>query len=257
MIFTQEQMDRYARQIILRDFGSQGQERLLAGRVLIVGVGGLGSAASLYLAAAGVGTLGLVDGDDVEISNLQRQIIHATSDIGHPKVMSAAKKIKKLNPDVVVKTYAQQVVATNIMQLMADYDFVIDGTDNAAAKFLINDACVLLNKPYVHGGVLAFKGQIMTIKPRVSACYRCIFPEPPPESALPQCSEDGVMGVLPGLIGVLQATEALKFLLCRGELLTGRLLIYDGWETRLREVLIRRNPLCPVCGEEPSITGLK
>lgn len=256
MIFNEAQMDRYARQIILRDFGSRGQQCLMEGSVLIIGVGGLGSSVALYLAAAGVGTIGVADPDVVDISNLQRQVIHFTPDIGKLKVCSAEEKIQKLNPEVVVRKHVQRVVATTIAPLIADYDFVIDCTDNAAAKFLINDACVLGNKPYSHGGVQAFDGQILTVIPRVSACYRCIFPEMPVDAALPKCSEAGVLGVLPGMIGVLQATEALKFLLQKGDLLIGRLLVYNALEMRFREVPIKRNLACPVCGNIPTITTL-
>jgi molybdopterin/thiamine biosynthesis adenylyltransferase len=224
---------------------------------LIIGAGGLGSPIALYLAAAGVGTIGIADADVVELSNLQRQIAHRTKDIGMPKVLSAREKMEAMNPDVRVNTYHTWISADNILDIINGYDFVIDGTDNFAAKFLINDACVLAGKPYSHGGILHFVGQTLTIIPGQSACYRCIFPTPPPKDAIPTCSQAGVLGVLPGVIGMMQATEALKYLLGIGELLTGRLLVYDALAMTFRTVKVRRNPHCPICGENPTITELK
>jgi len=255
-MLTEEQVLRYSRHIILKEVGGKGQQKLLAGRVLIIGAGGLGAPIALYLAAAGVGTIGIADADVVDITNLQRQVIHFTPDVGKPKVESAAEKMRAINPDVTVKTYQEWVSAANIAQLIADYDFIIDGTDNFAAKFLINDACVLGGKPYSHGGILQFVGQTITVLPGQSTCYRCIFPTPPPKDAIPTCSQAGVIGVLPGVIGSIQATEAVKYLLGKGELLTGRLLMYDALAMKFRDVAIKRNPKCPVCGTAPSITEL-
>lgn len=252
-MLTEAQIERYSRHIILPEVGGGGQERLLAGRVLVIGAGGLGAPIALYLAAAGVGTVGIADPDRVELSNLQRQVIHFTPDVGTPKVDSAKRKMAALNPDVTVRTHEVRVTAANVLDLVAGYDFVIDGTDNFAAKFLINDACVLAGKPYSHAGILQFVGQTITVLPKTSPCYRCIFPEPPPPEALPTCAEAGVIGVLPGVVGTVQATEAIKYLLRRGEVLAGRLLVYSALDMRFREVAIRRNPRCPVCGEEPVI----
>jgi molybdopterin-synthase adenylyltransferase len=253
-MFSEEQIQRYSRHIILKEVGGKGQKRLLDGKVLIIGAGGLGAPIALYLAAAGVGTIGIADADEVDLSNLQRQVIHFTPDVGKPKVESAREKMVAINPDVTVRTYAEWVSAANIGAIIADYDFVIDGTDNFAAKFLINDACVLAGKPYSHGGILQFDGQTMTVVPGASPCYRCLFPAPPPKDAIPTCSQAGVIGVLPGVIGTIQATEALKFLLKQGDLLTGRLLTYNALRMKFREVPLRRNMQCPVCGDNPTIT---
>lgn len=257
MSLRPDQVERYSRHILLPDVGGKGQEMLLAGRVLIIGAGGLGAPIALYLAAAGVGTIGIADADVVDVTNLQRQVIHFTPDIGKPKVESAAEKMRAINPDVTVRTYQEWIRAANIAGLLADYDFVIDGTDNFATKFLINDACVLGKKPYSHGGILRFAGQTLTVKPGESACYRCIFPAPPPKHAIPTCSEAGVIGVLPGVIGTIQATEAIKFLLGIGDLLTGRLLTYNAKSMKFREIMINRNAKCPVCGEHPAFTELR
>jgi len=256
-MLTDEQRERYSRHIMLEEVGEAGQELLLAGKVLVIGVGGLGSPIVLYLAAAGVGTIGIADGDRVELSNLQRQIAHRTGDLGRPKVESAGEKLTAMNPDIRVNRYDFRVDAATIGELIAGYDFVIDATDNFAAKFLINDACVLAGKPYSHGGILRFDGQTMTVRPGASPCYRCIFPEPPPEELLLPCSRAGVLGVLPGIIGVIQATEALKHLLGTGEPLTGRLLTYNALAMKFREVQVPNNPACPVCGANPTITALK
>ncbi|MBI1920254.1 MAG: molybdopterin-synthase adenylyltransferase MoeB [Geobacter sp.] len=255
-MLTEEQIERYSRHIILKEVGGKGQKKLFDGKVLIIGAGGLGSPIALYLAAAGVGTIGIADADVVDLSNLQRQIAHHTKDIGVPKVESAREKMVAMNPDVTVKTYQEWISASNIAQIVADYDFVIDGTDNFAAKFLINDACVLAGKPYSHGGILQFDGQTMTIKPGESPCYRCLFPAPPPKDAIPSCSQAGVIGVLPGVLGTIQATEAIKFLLGKGDLLTGRLLTYSALRMKFREVPVKKSPKCPVCGENPTITEL-
>jgi molybdopterin/thiamine biosynthesis adenylyltransferase len=255
-MLTEEQIQRYSRHIILKEVGGKGQQKLLDSKVLIIGAGGLGAPIALYLAAAGVGTIGIADADVVDITNLQRQVIHFTPDVGKPKVESAAEKMRAINPDVTVNTYQEWVSAANIAGLIADYDFVIDGTDNFAAKFLINDACVLGNKPYSHGGILQFVGQTITVLPGQSPCYRCIFPTPPPKDAIPTCSQAGVIGVLPGVIGSIQATEVVKFILGKGELLAGRLLTYDALAMKFRDIAIKRNAKCPVCGETPSITEL-
>jgi len=255
-MLSDEQIERYSRHIILKEIGGKGQKKLLNGKVLIIGAGGLGAPIALYLAAAGVGTIGIADADDVDLSNLQRQVIHFTADVGKPKVESAREKIEAINPDVKVTTYKEWVSAANIDDIIRDYDFVIDGTDNFAAKFLINDACVLAGKPYSHGGILRFFGQTITVLPGKSTCYRCVFPSPPPKDAIPTCSQVGVLGVLPGIIGTIQATEAIKFLLQKGELLTGRMLMYDALEMSFRNVPIKRNLRCPVCGENPTISEL-
>lgn len=256
-MFTEEQINRYSRHILLKEVGGKGQQKLLDGKVLVIGTGGLGSPIAFYLAAAGVGTIGLADADEVDLSNLQRQIIHFTPDVGKPKVLSAKEKMEAMNPDVTVRPYQTWVTAANIAGIIREFDFVIDATDNFAAKFLINDACVLAGKPFSHGGILQFDGQTMTVVPGESACYRCIFPEPPPKEVIPTCSRAGVIGVLPGVIGTLQATEAIKFLLGAGELLTDRLLTYDALRMRFREVALRKNPTCPLCGESPTITELR
>ncbi len=256
MDFTEEQIERYSRHIILPQVGGGGQQKMLQGKVLIVGAGGLGSPAALYLAAGGIGTIGIADGDVVDLSNLQRQVIHSTPDVGRPKVHSAAAKMRALNPDVKVVTYHERLTSENALAIMSGYDFVIDGTDNFAAKFLIADACHFAGKPYSHAGILQFGGQLMTVVPGQSACYRCIFNAPPPPGTVPSCSQAGVLGVLAGVIGTLQATEAIKFLLGKGDLLTNSLLIYDALEMTFRKLKLSRNPNCPICGEKPVITSL-
>ena len=256
-MLSEEQIARYSRHIILKEVGGKGQQKLFAGRVLIIGAGGLGSPIALYLAAAGVGTIGIADADVVDLSNLQRQVIHQTKDVGIAKVLSAKEKMQAINPELKVNTYREWISAANIGEIIKDYDFVIDGTDNFAAKFLINDACVLAGKPYSHGGILQFDGQTFTIDPGESACYRCIFPTPPPKDAIPTCSVAGVIGVLPGVIGTIQATEAIKYLLGKGELLTNRLLTYNALRMRFREVPVKKSAKCPICGENPTITELK
>jgi molybdopterin/thiamine biosynthesis adenylyltransferase len=256
MEFTEERLERYSRHILLRDVGVEGQMKIFGAKVLIIGAGGLGSPAALYLAAAGVGTLGIADADRVELSNLQRQVIHHTPDIGKPKVDSAAEKIRAINPDVEVRTYYEWVRAANIRQMIRDYDFVIDGTDNFVAKFLINDACVLERKPFSHGGILQFNGQTMTVRPWESACYRCVFRGVPPKGVVPSCSEAGVLGVVAGMLGTIQAAEALKFITGVGELLTNSLLIFDAKDMSFDKVAMEPNPECAVCGEHPTIHEL-
>lgn len=257
MALTDPQTERYSRHIILEQLGEAGQEKLLASKVLIVGVGGLGSPAALYLAAAGVGTIGLLDGDVVDASNLQRQIIYHTCDVGRPKTISAQEKLKAINPDVTVQTYDVWARADNLRAIIRAYDFVIDAVDNFAGKFLINDACYFERIPFAHGGILQFDGQLMTVVPGQSACYRCVFPTPPPAGAVPTGARAGVLGVLPGVIGSLQATEAIKFLLGIGDLLTDTLLTYHALTMHFRQVPIERNPNCRLCGPNAEITELQ
>jgi molybdopterin/thiamine biosynthesis adenylyltransferase len=254
--FTEERLERYSRHIILKEVGIKGQEKLYASKVLIIGAGGLGAPAALYLAAAGVGKIGIVDADKVDLSNLQRQVIHHTADVGTLKVESAANKMRAINPDINVVTHHAFVTSENIAGLITGYDFVIDGTDNFAAKFLINDACVLAGIPYSHGGILRFNGQTMTIVPRQSACYRCAFIKSPPAGAVPTCSQAGVMGAIAGMLGTIQATEALKHVIGAGRLLTNSILAFDALEMNFRKIKLKRNPHCPICGENPTITGL-
>ncbi len=226
-------------------------------KVLILGAGGLGSPAAFYLAAAGVGTIGIVDADKVELSNLQRQIIHFTENLNMNKVDSAAEKILALNPEVTVKKYYEMACAANIGQIIDGYDFVIDGTDNFAAKFLINDACVLRGKPLSHGGVLRFNGQTTTIVPGKSACYRCIFPSPPPQGVIPSCSEAGILGAIAGMLGTIQAAECLKYITQVGDLLTNSLLVFNAKTMDFRKIKIRRNKNCPICSDRPTIVEIK
>jgi molybdopterin/thiamine biosynthesis adenylyltransferase len=258
MTFTDAQLERYSRHIILKEIGVAGQKKLMAGKVLIIGAGGLGAPAAMYLAAAGVGTIGIADADAVDLSNLQRQIIHSTADVGKAKTLSAQETMNAMNGDVEVVTYNEMVTSANIGDLIRDrdYDFVLDGTDNFPAKFLINDACVMLKKPFSHAGIIRFQGQLLTYVPGKGPCYRCAFREPPPAGAVPTCREAGVLGVMGGVIGSLQATEALKYLLGTGELLTGRLLTYNALSMDFHTVRFAENPSCAVCGENPSITTL-
>jgi molybdopterin/thiamine biosynthesis adenylyltransferase len=256
--FTDAQLERYSRHIILKELGVKGQQKLLAGKVLIIGAGGLGAPAAMYLAAAGVGTIGIADADIVDLSNLQRQIIHSTTDVGKAKTLSAQESINAMNSDVNVATYRELVTASNIGDIIRDkdYDFIIDGTDNFPAKFLINDACVLLKKPFSHAGIIRFQGQLLTYLPEKGPCYRCAFREPPPAGAVPSCREAGVLGVMGGVIGSLQATETLKFLLGMDGLLNGWLLTYNALTMEFRKIPVAKNNSCAVCGENPSITGL-
>lgn len=255
-MLNDEQIERYSRHIILKDIGVEGQQKIIAGRVLIIGAGGLGAPAALYLAAAGVGTIGIVDGDAVDLTNLQRQVIHFTPDVGRAKTDSAKEKMKLINPAVEVVTYKERATAENISGIVKNYDFVIDGTDNFPAKFLINDACVLAGKPFSHGGILRFDGQTTTYVPG-GACYRCVFRSPPPPDAVPTCSQAGVLGAVAGMLGTIQAAEALKFLTGRGKLLSGRLLIFNAFTMDFRIVHFRRDDECPVCGDSPTIKELK
>lgn len=255
MALTDEQIERYSRHIILKEVGAKGQKKLLNAKVLIIGAGGLGAPAAMYLAAAGVGTIGIADADEVDLSNLQRQIIHATEDVGKAKVKSAKETMERMNPDVTVKTYRMFVDASNIRELVREYDFIIDGTDNFPAKFLINDACVLEKKAFCHAGIIRFQGQLMTYVPGEGPCYRCVFKNPPPKDAVPTCKQAGVIGAMAGIIGCLQAMEAVKFITGAGELLTGYLLTYDALSNNFRKVKLPSDTHnCAICGDHPTIT---
>ena len=253
---TVDELSRYARHLILPDVGMEGQQKLKAAHVLCVGTGGLGSPLALYLAAAGVGTLGLVDFDVVDASNLQRQIIHSTKDIGRSKLDSAQEKLLALNPALNLIKHETMLKSENALEILKDYDIVADGTDNFPTRYLVNDACVLLGKPNVFGSVFRFEGQASVFATREGPCYRCLYPEPPPPGLVPNCAEGGVLGILPGLVGVIQATEAIKLILGKGEPLIGRLLLVDALAMRFRELKLRKNPLCPVCGTNPTVTQL-
>lgn len=255
MDFTADQIERYSRHILLQDIGVEGQEKISNGKVLVIGAGGLGAPILLYLAAAGVGTLGVIDGDVVDLSNLQRQVIHFTPDVGKPKVQSAKEKINKINPDVKVVTYHEFFTADNAFDIIKEYDFIVDGTDSFPVKFLINDACVLAGKPFSHGGILRFDGQTLTHLPE-TACYRCAFHSPPPPDAVPTCSQAGVLGAIAGMLGTIQAAEVLKFLTETGDLLTNRLLTFDAKSMNFRTIKLKKNKNCPICGEHPVITEL-
>jgi len=257
MNLNEEQIERYSRHILLQDVGVEGQMKLLNAKVLIIGAGGLGAPAAMYLAAAGIGTIGIADKDKVDITNLQRQIIHFTKDINVEKVNSAKEKMNAINPDVKVKTYNEFLTADNIRDIIRGYDFVIDGTDSFASKFLINDACVLENIPFSHGGILRFDGQTMTIKPGESACYRCVFIKPPPANLVPTCSQAGVLGAIAGMLGTIQAAEALKFVSGVGQPLYNKLLSFDAKTMRFREINFKKNVNCGVCSENASIKELK
>lgn len=257
MAFTNDQLERYSRHIILKKVGAKGQKKLLNAKVLIIGAGGLGAPAALYLAAAGVGTIGIVDADEVDLSNLQRQVIHTTADIGKAKVQSAKETMNAINPDVTVNTYRTFVTSENVMDLIKDYDFIIDGTDNFPAKFLINDACVMAKKPFSHAGIIRFKGQLMTYVPGEGPCYRCVFKDPPPKDAVPTCKQAGVIGAMGGVIGSLQAMEAVKYILGVGDLLTGYLLTCDALKMEFRKIKLPSDTSgCAVCGDHPTITEL-
>jgi adenylyltransferase/sulfurtransferase len=253
---TQDDLSRYARHLILPEVGEEGQRKLKAACVLCVGAGGLGSPLALYLAAAGVGTLGLVDFDVVDVSNLQRQIIHATADIGRKKLDSAAEKLKALNPSLNVIKHETLLSSANALDILKDYDVVADGTDNFPTRYLVNDACVLLGKPNAYGSIFRFEGQASVFATREGPCYRCLYPEPPPPGLVPSCAEGGVLGILPGLVGAIQATEVIKLILGKGTPLIGRLLLVDALNMRFRELKLRKNPECPVCGEHPTVTRL-
>jgi len=246
--FTPDQAKRYSRHFLLPEVGAVGQQKLLNAKVLLIGAGGLGSPAGLYLAAAGVGTLGIVDDDVVDTSNLQRQVLHTTDRIGTSKVESARQTLSALNPDVKIVAHELRLTKDNVFDVIADYDLIVDGSDNFATRYLINDAAVLSNKPVVHGSIFRFDGQVSVFDASTGPCYRCLFPDPPPPDLAPNCSEAGVLGVLPGVIGVLQATEAVKLIIGIGEPLTGRLLLYDALEASFRTVHLDKDPECPICG---------
>jgi adenylyltransferase/sulfurtransferase len=254
-MLTREQMERYSRQILLEEIGLAGQRRLLESRVLVVGAGGLGSPSTLYLAAAGVGTIGIVDGDRVELNNLHRQILHTTAGIGAAKTESARRTIEGLNPDVTVRLFQTILSSENALEIIGDFDLVVNGSDNFPTRYLVNDACVFLKKPLIDASILKWEGQATTFLPG-QGCYRCLFPTPPPPGVVPSCAEGGVLGALAGFMGTLQATEAVKVLLGRGRTLANRLLLYDALENDLRVVRWARNPACPVCGDQPTITEL-
>lgn len=250
--FSDDQIERYSRHILLREVGGVGQDKLLRARVLVVGCGGLGSPAALYLAAAGVGVLGLADHDAVDLSNLQRQILHGTSSVGHAKTESARARLEELNPDTQIVTHPVRLTASNILDVIKGYDLVLDGTDNFPSRYLINDACVKAGIPLVHAGILRFQGQVTFVHPGGRPCYRCLYPEPPPEDETVTCSRAGVLGAVAGTIGALQATEALKAILNIGELLTGRLLVYDALKPDFRIVRYVPDPECPLCSGDPA-----
>ncbi|MFQ5949316.1 MAG: molybdopterin-synthase adenylyltransferase MoeB [Nitrospiria bacterium] len=261
MGFTEEQLERYSRQVILPEVGGRGQRKIAAARAFLIGAGGLGSPAALYLAAAGVGTIGIIDNDAVDLSNLQRQILHNTATLQQPKVESAKATLLKMNPDVKVNPYAGKLSSENILDLIKDYDIILDGSDNFATRFLVNDAAYFQKKTLISGSIFRFEGQLTTLKPHDSdggpkPCYRCLYPEPPPAGLVPSCQEAGVLGVLAGTIGVMQASEALKEILGIGTSLAGRLLIYDALEMSFRNVRVPKNPNCPLCGPSPKITQL-
>jgi molybdopterin/thiamine biosynthesis adenylyltransferase/rhodanese-related sulfurtransferase len=252
---TPAQLERYSRHILLPEVGEKGQEKLLKARVLLLGAGGLGSPAALYLAAAGIGTLGLIDADVVDSSNLQRQVLHGSSTVGLPKVESGKQRIADLNPDTKVLAFQERLTSENIDRVFDHgWDVIVDGLDNFPTRYLVNDASVWKNIPVVHGSIFRFDGQVTTFKPRVGPCYRCLYPEPPPAHLAPSCAEAGVLGILPGVVGTIQATEAIKVVLGQGEPLIGRLLMYESLQMKFRTLKLRRDPNCPVCGEKPTIT---
>jgi molybdopterin/thiamine biosynthesis adenylyltransferase len=254
--FTDEQVLRYSRHIILPEVGGKGQAKIAKAKIFIVGAGGLGCPVGYYLTAAGVGTIAMIDDDTVEISNLQRQIAHSMNTLGLPKVVSAKKTFEALNPDVNIVALKKRISKDDILDLIRDYDIVVDGSDNFPTRYLVNDACVMAKKPLVSGAILRFEGQVTTIMPGEGPCYRCLFEEPPPPGLVPSCQEAGVLGVLPGVIGGLQATEVLKLILGKGDILKGELLIYNALKTTFRKVRVPKNLSCPLCGEHPTITEL-
>jgi adenylyltransferase/sulfurtransferase len=254
--FTPEQITRYSRHFLLPEVGEEGQAKLLDAKVLMVGAGGLGSPSAFYLAAAGVGTMGIVDNDVVDLSNLQRQILHTNDRIGQPKTESAKQTIQALNPDVRVITYQDKLTSENIMDIIKDYDIVVDGCDNFPTRYLVNDACVMTQKPNVHGSIFQFEGQVTVFYPGKGPCYRCLYPEPPPPGMAPSCQEAGVLGVLPGLIGVMQALETIKLILGKGDTLVGRLLCFNTLTMEITPLNLNADPGCPLCGKEPSIDRL-
>ncbi len=254
--FTDEQINRYSRHIILPEVGGKGQKKLLEAKVFLVGAGGLGSPAAFYLAAAGIGKIGIADNDNVDFSNLQRQILHSTKDVDYPKAQSAKETIEDLNPDVEVVPYTDRLNSDNIIDIIKDYDVILDGSDNFPTRYLVNDACVMLGKPLSHGAIFRFDGQATTIIPGEGPCYRCLYETPPPPDLVPSCQEAGVLGVIAGTIGVIQATEVIKLILGKGELLNGKLLLYDSLGMDFKKLKIQRNLDCPICSENPTIKEL-
>ena len=253
---TNEEIKRYSRHLIMPEVGVEAQRKLKAAKVLCIGAGGLGSPAAMYLAAAGVGTLGIVDFDTVDFSNLQRQILHGTPDVGRSKLASAKDRLNAINPNVKIETYETALTSQNALELFAPYDVILDGTDNFPTRYLVNDACVLLGKPNAYGSIFRFEGQASVFATKDGPCYRCLYPEPPPPGLVPSCAEGGVLGVLPGIIGVIQATETIKLIIGVGEPLVGRFLIYDALKMKFRELKLRKDPDCPVCGTHPTVTTL-
>ena len=253
---SSQEVARYSRHLIMPEVALEGQKRLKAARVLLIGAGGLGSPLGLYLAAAGVGRIGLVDFDVVDFSNLQRQILHGTADVGRPKLQSAKDRILAVNPETQIDLYETRLTSANALKILEPYDLIIDGTDNFPTRYLVNDACVLLKKTNIYGSIFRFDGQASVFAPGQGPCYRCLYPEPPPPGEVPSCAEGGVLGILPGLIGCIQATEAVKLILGKGSPLIGRLLLYDALQMSFQEFKVRRNPKCPVCGDKPTITQL-
>ncbi|HTI50245.1 MAG TPA: molybdopterin-synthase adenylyltransferase MoeB [Planctomycetaceae bacterium] len=253
---SNDEVARYSRHLILPEVGMEGQQKLKAAKVLCVGTGGLGAPLAFYLAAAGVGTLGLVDFDVVDSSNLQRQIIHSTKDVGRPKIDSAADKLEALNPFMKIVKHDTMLTSANALEIISQYDIVADGTDNFPTRYLVNDACVLTGKPNAYGSIFRFEGQASVFATKEGPCYRCLYPEPPPPGLVPSCAEGGVLGILPGLVGIIQATEVIKFILGKGDPLVGRLLLVNALDMRFRELKLRKNPDCPVCGKNPTVTKL-
>jgi len=253
---SNDEVLRYSRHLIMPEVGMKGQLKLKAAKVLCIGAGGLGSPLALYLAAAGVGTLGVVDFDVVDYTNLQRQIIHTTADVGRKKLESAAEKVKAINPFITLRPFETRLTSENALELFRDFDIIVDGTDNFPTRYLVNDACVLTGKPNVYGSIFRFEGQVSVFATKDGPCYRCLYPEPPPPGLVPSCAEGGVLGILPGLVGVMQATEAIKLILGKGEPLIGRLLLVDALGMRFRELKLRKNPECPACGKNPTVTKL-
>src|SRR3981081_1847223 len=253
---SKDEVLRYSRHLILPEVGMEGQQKLKAAKVLCIGAGGLGSPLALYLAAAGVGTLGIVDFDIVDVTNLQRQILHTTDDVGRRKLDSAADKLKALNPHLDLKTYETKLTTENALDMFAQFDMVADGTDNFPTRYLVNDACVLTGKPNIYGSIFRFEGQASVFATEEGPCYRCLYPEPPPPGLVPSCAEGGVLGILPGLVGVIEATETIKLILGQGEPLIGRLVLIDALNMKFRELKLRKNRDCPVCGTHPTVTKL-
>jgi sulfur-carrier protein adenylyltransferase/sulfurtransferase len=256
MALTQDQINRYSRHLLLPEVGVEGQEKICDSKVLLIGTGGLGSPLALYLAAAGVGNLGLIDFDVVDLSNLQRQVAHGESTVGKLKVDSAKARIADLNSSINVTTYNTRLSSENVMEIFADYDIIVDGTDNFPTRYLASDACVLLKKPYIYGCILRFEGQASVFDSTTGPCYRCLYPSPPPPGLVPSCAEGGVIGILPGIVGLIQANEVIKLVLGVGDSLVGRLLLFDALKMKFREMKLRKDPSCPICGDNPTITEL-